>query len=133
MPNFTSDSLPSWATINADKDRAGWHSNAFLIFDYQSPTDFKFAGVNPMINKLQMGHRTADGWVVEVQNNMFLRADTDYNMLLALNGTTATLVVDGTEYFNHTFAPRVDADGFSYGLNTGMVGIGSETESRKRG
>jgi hypothetical protein len=121
--------LPSYfemlATINADKDMAGLHSNAYLIFDYQSPTDFKFAGVNPMINKLQMGHRTAEGWIVDVQNNMQLRAETDYNMLLALHGTTATLVVDGAHVLSHVFQPRIDEDGVSHGLNRGMVGLGA--------
>ena len=46
-------------------------------------------------------------------------------MLLALNGTTATLVVDNKEVISYAFAPRVDLDGFSYGLNAGMVGIGA--------
>ena len=44
--------------------------------------------------------------------------------LLALHGTTATLVVNGTDVLSHTFAPRV-VDGFSYGLNNGMVGVGA--------
>ncbi|KKL51236.1 hypothetical protein LCGC14_2297520, partial [marine sediment metagenome] len=46
-------------------------------------------------------------------------------LLLALNGTTVTLVVNGTDVFTHVYAPRVDADGFSYGLNAGMVGLGA--------
>jgi hypothetical protein len=124
------DYLPSYfemkATINADKDRAGYESNAFLIFDYQGPTDFKFAGVNPKIDKLQIGHRTEEGWIVDVQSNMRLRANTDYRLLLALNGTTATLVVDGKKTLSHAFAARLDEDGFSYGLNAGMIGLGAE-------
>jgi len=35
-------------------------------------------------------------------------------------------VVDGTEYFTHTYEPRVDSDGWVHGLNTGMVGMGSD-------
>ena len=112
------------ATINADKDKAGYKSNAYLIFDYQSPTDFKFAGVNPAIDKLQMGHRDADGWQVDVQSNMKLWADRDYNITLAVHGTTVTMVVDNDKVLVHVFAPRV-IDGYSYGLNTGMVGIGA--------
>ena len=113
------------ATINPDKAQAGLDSNAYLIFDYQSPTDFKFAGVNPKINKLQMGHRTAEGWIVDVQNNMQLRENQDYHMLLALNGTTATLVVNGSHDLSHVFDPRIDEYGDSHGLNAGMVGIGA--------
>ena len=55
-----------------------------------------------------------------------LRPETNYNLLLALNGTTATLVVNNQSFFTYTFAPRVDADGFTYVLNEGMVGIGTD-------
>jgi hypothetical protein len=113
------------ATINAVKAQAGYKANAYLIFDYQSPTDFKFAGVNPGLNKLQMGHRDAIGWVVDVQSNAQLKEGNDYNLLLAINGVTATLVVDGKSVLSYAFQPRV-IDGFSYGLNTGMVGIGAQ-------
>ncbi len=114
------------ATINAGKPIGGLKSNAYLIFDYQGPSDFKFAGVNISIDKLQMGHRDASGWHVDVQTNAQLKPDRDYELLLSINGLTATLVVDGSDVFSHAFAARLDADGFSYGLNAGMVGLGSE-------
>ena len=67
------DALPGYfevsATINAAKPTGGTKSNTYLIFDYQNPTDFKFAGINISIDKLQMGHRDASGWVVDVQSN----------------------------------------------------------------
>jgi hypothetical protein len=97
-----------------------------MIFDYQGPDDFKFAGVNISIDKIQMGHRDAAGWHVDVQTPARLRPDTDYEVLLAINGLTATLVVDNEQAFSHAFAPRVDVDGFTYGLNSGMVGIGAQ-------
>jgi Ca2+-binding RTX toxin-like protein len=114
------------ASVNANKPLAGYKSNAFLIFDYQGPRDFKFAGVNVSIDKLQIGWRTEAGWQVLVQNNMQIRAGVDYNMLLAMNGTAVTLLVDNVKFLTYTFAPRVDADGFTYGLNAGMVGVGAE-------
>ena len=106
-------------------------SNTFLIFDYQGPTDFKFAGVNVSNDKLEMGYRDATGWHVVEQVNSQLKPDTDYDLLLALNGTVATLVVNNQDVFTHVFAPRVDLDGFMYGLNAGMVGIGA-TNSKAR-
>jgi Ca2+-binding RTX toxin-like protein len=112
------------ATINAGKPTAGLKSNAYLIFDYQSPTDFKFAGINISTDKLQMGHRDQSGWHVDVQTPAQLKPETDYNLLLAVNGVTATLVVNNEEVFHHVFSPRV-IDGYSYGLNTGMVGLGA--------
>jgi Ca2+-binding RTX toxin-like protein len=117
------------ATINADKPTGGAKANTYLIFDYQGPDDFKFAGINVSIDKLQIGYRDAEGWHVVDQTPAKLKPNTDYDMLLALNGTTATLVVDNKEVFAYAFAPRVDEDGFSYGLNAGMIGIGTDNSS----
>jgi len=114
------------ATVNAVKPTAGWKSNAFVIFDYQHEYDFKFAGINVSLDKIQMGHRTTEGWNVDVQSGVKAKPGTDYNMLVAINGTNVTVVVDNNEFFSHTFAPRVDADGYVYGLNSGMVGLGSD-------
>ena len=98
-----------------------------MIFDYWSPTDFKFAGIDVATNKIVMGHRTADGWVVDVQGSVpgSLRSDTFYSMLIAVNGTTVTAQIDGTLAFAHTFAART-IDGEAVGLNKGLVGMGSD-------
>ena len=124
------DPLPIYfevaATVNGGKPIQGYKSNAYIIFDYQSEYDFKFAGVNISIDKLQMGHRTPEGWIVDEQTPSQLKPNKDYHLLLALNGTVATLVVDGTEVFSHVYDPRVDSTGYSYGLNLGMVGLGAE-------
>jgi Ca2+-binding RTX toxin-like protein len=123
------DVLPAYfelvATINGGKPTAGLKSNAYLIFDYQSPTDFKFAGVNISIDKLQIGHRTAEGWTVDVQTPSQLKPNRDYNVKVAVNGTTVTVLVDGTDFMTHVFEPRI-VNGFAYGINAGMVGLGSE-------
>jgi len=126
---FNVDSmLPSYfeiaATINAGKPTGGWKANAYVIFDYQSPTNFKFAGINVSLDKFQMGHRTASGWIVDVQSPLQAKSGMNYNMLVAINGTTVTMLVDNTKVFSYTFAPRV-VDGWTYGINSGMVGMGS--------
>ena len=68
-----------------------------MIFDYWSPTDFKFAGIDVSNNKIVMGHRTASGWVVDAQSTVpvLVKADTTYSVLVAVNGTQVTLVVGG--------------------------------------
>ena len=45
--------------MQINKPTAGWKANAYMIFDYYSPTDFKFAGLDASTNKVVMGHRTA--------------------------------------------------------------------------
>jgi Ca2+-binding RTX toxin-like protein/subtilisin-like proprotein convertase family protein len=119
------------ATINAAKPLAGWKSNAYIIFDYVSPTDFKFAGVNISTDKIEMGRRTAAGWIVDVQTPAQVRADRDYNLLLSINGAVATLVLDNAQVFSYAFAPTVDAYGVSHGLNRGMVGLGANNSTAR--
>ena len=46
-----------------------------------------------------MGHRTASGWVIDVQSPLQITPDTYYQVLLAVNGTTATVSVDGASAF----------------------------------
>ncbi|NIM49026.1 MAG: hypothetical protein GTO22_07175, partial [Gemmatimonadales bacterium] len=121
--------LPSYfeivATIATDKPTGGWKANAYVIFDYFGPDDFKFAGLNASIDKMQMGHRTAEGWIIDVETPMQIKPNNFYHMLVAVHGTTVTLLVDGVEFFTHTFDARV-IDGWSYGLNIGFIGFGSD-------
>jgi Ca2+-binding RTX toxin-like protein len=113
------------ATITMEKPTGGWKANAYIIFDYYSPTDFKFAGLNASIDKIQMGHRDETGWHVDVQTNMKIKPGKFYNLLVAINGTAVTVLADNTEVFNHTFEPRI-IDGWVYSINSGFVGFGSD-------
>ncbi|HWG94585.1 MAG TPA: Calx-beta domain-containing protein [Mycobacteriales bacterium] len=113
------------ASVSVLKPTAGWKANAYLLFDYASPTDFKFAGLDQSTNKLVMGRRTSAGWEVLAQTPRNLKAGTWYQLVLSVNGTTATLTLDGQVAFTHTYPGRV-IDGRTYGLNKGMVGLGSD-------
>ncbi|MBK7953152.1 MAG: hypothetical protein IPK02_03725 [Candidatus Accumulibacter sp.] len=129
------DALPFYfevvASVKVVKPTAGWNANSYVIFDYQSPTNFKFAGLNVSTNKIEMGQRTAGGWQVLKQASFpgSVKNDTWYNLMLSVNGLTATLVVNNSNVFSYTFAATV-VDGWSYGLNWGLVGFGS---NRSRG
>ena len=112
------------ATISTGKPIAGLKANSYLIFDYVSPTDFKYAGINISTDKIEMGYVDAAGWHELVQLPAQLKAVTDYDVLLAINGLTATLVVDSKDVLTFTYDARVDSDGFTYGLNYGLVGLG---------
>ena len=57
---YLDDYLPIYYEISADdrmaqKPTGGWKANAYVIFDYWSPTDFKFAGIDISINKMVIG------------------------------------------------------------------------------
>jgi Ca2+-binding RTX toxin-like protein len=114
------------ASIMTQKPTGGWKANAYVVFDYMSPADYKFAGIDISINKFVMGHRTASGWIVDVQSPLQVKPDTFYNVLVAVNGTTVTVQVDAKQAFTYTFAPRI-IDGVAYGLNKGLVGAGANS------
>ena len=101
--------------IETIKPTGGWKANSYIIFDYVSERDFKFAGLDLAISKLVMGHRDATGWHVDKQGSVpgGVKSDTWYNMLVAVNGTNVTLVVNNSQVFTHTFQPRM-ATGFEY-------------------
>jgi hypothetical protein len=121
--------LPIYYEINAqvamDKPLAGWKANSYVIFDYFSPTDFKFAGIDQSTNKIQLGHRSASGWIIEAQSPMKIWDNQYYNMLISINGTYVTVVVDGKKAFAHNYPNRV-IEGETYGLNKGKIGVGSD-------
>nr|NLI49987.1 calcium-binding protein [Propionibacterium sp.] len=126
---YVDDYLPIYfelaASVAAQKPTGGWKANAFLIFDYFGPKDFKFAGIDVSTSKLVIGHRNAAGWVYDVQATpRSLKAGVYYDLLVAVNGTFVTLSVNGAMVLTHTFAPRL-VDGVPSGLNKGMVGLGS--------
>ena len=120
-------STRSTARISTQKPTAGWKANSFVLFDYWSPTDFKFAGIDLSTNKMVIGHRTADGWFYDSQSpyNGSLKPDTFYDVLIDVNGTYVQVSVDDSQWFSYTFAARVLTDGSSVALNKGLVGFGS--------
>jgi hypothetical protein len=64
-------------------------------------------------------------WVVDKQVPLQVKPDTWYDLKVAVNGTTITIVINGTTTVSHTYPARV-IDGEVLGLNTGLVGFGSD-------
>jgi len=126
---YVDEMLPSYfeiqASVTMEKPTGGWKANAYVIFDYYSPTDFKFAGINASIDKIQMGRRDETGWHVDVQTSMHLKPGRLYNLLVVVNGTNVTVIANNTEVFSHTFDARI-IEGYAYGINAGMIGFGSD-------
>ena len=108
------------------KPTGGWKANAYVIFDYFSPTDFKFAGVDDSINKMVIGYRDASGWHVAAQGTVpgGVKAGTFYNLNVVVNGLVVTVTLDGKNAFSYTFAPRMIGTD-QVALNRGLSGFGS--------
>ena len=87
------------ASIKAVKPTGGWKANAYVIFDYFSPTDFKFAGVDVSTNEIVMGHRNATGWIVDAQDAAPAPRQPVLRPARRVNGTTVTVSVDGAALF----------------------------------
>jgi hypothetical protein len=103
-------------TVNMDHAGGGTDANAFVIFDYQSEEKFKFAGISAKLNKLWIGQRTVKGWLVETTTNKQFHGNTDYELLVRLEGPTATLLVDGVAQLSHTFVESI-------AINVGLPGL----------
>src|SRR5262249_24933630 len=88
-------------------------TNAYLIFDYQSATNFKYAGLDQAAGLLRIGQRTATGWVDMATLRVKLTG-SNFTPKLTANGPTATLTV-GTSTLSYRFSAN---------LNTGLLALG---------
>ncbi len=73
-----------------------------------------------------LGHRTAQGWIIDSQGVITgsLRSDTYYDLRVVVNGLVVTVLVNGQSVLTRQLDPRW-IDGQPYGLNMGLVGVGS--------
>jgi hypothetical protein len=113
------------ARLSSDKPIQGWKANSYLIFDYYGPDDFKFAGIDISNDKIVMGEKVGPDWIVRAQKPVQVKPDVWYDVLVAVNGTTVTVVVDGETAFTYAFDTRL-IDDEVYDLNTGLIGFGSD-------
>jgi Ca2+-binding RTX toxin-like protein len=120
------------ARVSLLKPTGGWKANAYVVFDYWGPDDFKFAGLDDAENKLVMGYKDATGWHIVAQSAIpgGVKYNRWYDLLVAVNGTNVTVLLNGSDYFTYTFTPRV-IDDVSYGLNKGLLGFGSDNSRGK--
>ena len=78
-------------SLTTAKPIGGWKAIAYVIFDYFTPTDFKFAGINVSTNSFEMGYRDVSGWHTVAQRPVQVKPDVFYSMLVAVNGTVTVL------------------------------------------
>ncbi len=119
VPNITNVSVN--VSISPGNGGSLW-SNAVVVFDYQSPTNYKFAGVFEIIDRLIIG-QVVNGKVKYLQHKKFkAAANTTIPLNVAINQATrqVTLSSGGTSVA-HTYSS----------LATGTVGIGTINANAK--
>ncbi|MCA9041546.1 MAG: VCBS repeat-containing protein, partial [Planctomycetaceae bacterium] len=90
--------------------------DGFLIFDYKSPTDFKYAGMFIGQNEWVIGHYQGNFGNKVVNSTMQIDPDTEYLVHLRVEGSTAYLTVNNKRVVERTFSSP---------LNAGQAGFGS--------
>ncbi|WP_144994734.1 LamG domain-containing protein [Polystyrenella longa] len=120
----TEDELPNAFSVSADMKAVSgsgrWH-DGFIIFDYVSDSDFKYAGAFVGQNQWVIGHYEGDF------SNRLAQVDLDdvgktidvntvYNLTVFIQGQTATLFVDGDEVLDAKFTGEGT-------LKKGQVGV----------
>jgi hypothetical protein len=108
------DWVPSYyQVVSAMKFNSNSQGNAYIIFDYVSPTNFKYAGIDNATSQFRIGQRTAAGWVDKATVTTGLNGST-FTPMLTADGSTATLSM-GSKTLSYTFTDP---------LNDGMIGTG---------
>ena len=115
---------PSEMTLSATltAESGGDALNAFIIFDYVSPTNFKFAGMFAGQYKWTIGYRDSGGWhKATILREYSMNVDQAYDMDVALKGSDVVLYVEGQQKVSWSFGSDV-TDG-AVGLGT-MLAVG---------
>jgi hypothetical protein len=97
-------------------------SNAVIIFDYVSPTEYKYAGLFQVLDRLIIG-QVKNGAVQRLKSVKFpATANTTYPLNLAINRATNTVTLSsGAASVSHTFAS----------LGSGAYGVGTINANAK--
>ena len=103
----------------------GYDANAVLVFDYHSATDFKFAGAFVGGGQWRIGHSTAAGWIVDASVDATILADGSYELKLTVEGSAATLTVDGVEKVSHDFGEPLSDGLLGIGMNNSVASFGT--------
>jgi len=82
----------------------GKKQNAFMVFDYRSDTDYKYAGMRVTDDRWVIGQRTSTGYVQKAFFTEDLATNTWYNLKLYLYQDEAMLYANGVLKVSYTFS-----------------------------
>ena len=113
------------AGVRATAAAGAYDANAAVVFDYKDANNFKFARLSVDDGEWQIGHRTAGGWIVdEAESDPEIQAGLNYDLKLVVEGSQATLYVEGVETVDHDFAEN---------LHDGSPGLGTDNSASSFG
>jgi Ca2+-binding RTX toxin-like protein len=102
-----------------------------LIFDYFSPTDFKYVAIVAGKNQVVIGHRNSSGYVVDASGTATITAGTAYTLLLAIQGSTSSVantvnvVLNGASVTSFTDNDLLNAGGLGFLAQGGSASFGA--------
>jgi len=96
---------------------SAFNRNGAIVFDYQGPTDFKFASVHPGSGRWRIGQRNADGWNFLAQTRQTIPSGTDLAVSVELRGSLAVLRMGDSVKVSYDFGAP---------LTGGLIGLGSK-------
>ncbi|KAA5540912.1 S8 family serine peptidase [Roseiconus nitratireducens] len=103
------------ASVTVHPPAYGFYQNGLLIFDYQSPTNFKFAGAYAGTDQWVIGHRTSQ-WITDASAGASIDVGTDYELSVVIEGDhQVTLLVDGVPQTSHTFSDSLTDGDLGFG------------------
>ena len=105
-------------TFNADDVSSDYVSNALVIFDYQGPTDFKFAGAYVGANSWIIGHYSSNNWMIDARVSDSIAELTDHDLRVTIvDDSIVTLYANGTPQLTHSYSSSV---------TDGQLGLGTK-------
>ncbi|MCP4707937.1 MAG: hypothetical protein GY869_04865, partial [Planctomycetes bacterium] len=123
-PLLSMGNVPNYVEVQSEtiiqKGPSGTLTNSYFVFDYQDENNFKFAGISAKSNRLEIGHRTADGWIVDTKIRKKIKASKAYTLRLCLNNNTASLVLNNKKTLSFNFTGPV---------NIGALGLGTHNSN----
>ncbi|MEZ6046604.1 MAG: hypothetical protein R3C11_13730 [Planctomycetaceae bacterium] len=86
--------------MSANFQGPGTANNAYIVFDYQSPTNFKYAGMSVGQNQWVIGQYN-NGWNLLATTTEQINVNQFYDVRLEIDGSTATLFRGKPDHSTH--------------------------------
>ncbi|OPX22382.1 MAG: hypothetical protein B1H04_05085, partial [Planctomycetales bacterium 4484_123] len=106
LPSYLPEQYEVAATVNRSSD----DTRAFVVFDYHSKENFRFAGAWSS-NQWVIGHYNYYGgtnyWYIDAVLDEPIAVGSDYDLAVSVSGTAAVLRVNGQTKLTHDFDQNI--------------------------